>query len=243
AETVERAWEGKFLFGGALRQSGIAAAAMLYALDHHVERLAEDHARARRLAEGIGLDPATAETNFVPIPDEPGLRERLLERGVGDVESGLEATPDTQYRVGSITKTFTATAIMQLRDAGKLDLEDTLDRHVEGAAHRPTIRRLLSHASGLQRETQDDSWLTLRFVQPDELLETLAQAELVLPSGARFHYSNLAYALLGIVVERVSGVPYKDYVRERLFEPIGLKRVSFEPEPPAAKGYLAQPYA
>ena len=56
---------------------------MLYALDHHVERLAEDHARARRLAEGIGLDPATAETNFVPIPDEPGLRERLLERGVG----------------------------------------------------------------------------------------------------------------------------------------------------------------
>ena len=83
AETVERAWEGKFLFGGALRQSGIAAAAMLYALDHHVERLAEDHARARRLAEGIGLDPAIAETNFVPIPDEPGLRERLLERGVG----------------------------------------------------------------------------------------------------------------------------------------------------------------
>jgi threonine aldolase len=83
AETIERAWEGKFLFGGALRQSGIAAAAMRYALDHHVERLADDHARAKRLAEGIGLDPATVETNFVPIPDEPGLRERLLERGVG----------------------------------------------------------------------------------------------------------------------------------------------------------------
>lgn len=83
AETIERAWEGKFLFGGALRQSGIAAAAMLYALDHHVERLADDHARARRLAEGIGVDPATVETNFVPIPDEPELRERLFERGVG----------------------------------------------------------------------------------------------------------------------------------------------------------------
>ena len=163
--------------------------------------------------------------------------------GAADVEPGLEATPDTQYRIGSITKTFTAAAIMQLRDAGKLDLEDTLDRHVEGAAHTPTIRRLLSHASGLQRETQDDSWLTLRFAQPDELLETLAQAELVLPSGARFHYSNLAFALLGIVVERASGVPYKDYIHERLFEPVGLTRVSFEPEPPAAKGYLAQPYA
>ncbi len=82
AETIERAWESKFLFGGALRQSGVAAAAMLYALDHHVDRLADDHDRARRLAEGIGIDPATVETNFVPIPDEPGLRERLLERGV-----------------------------------------------------------------------------------------------------------------------------------------------------------------
>ena len=163
--------------------------------------------------------------------------------GLADVESGLEATPDTQYRIGSITKTFTAAAIMQLRDAGKLDLEDTLDRHVEGAAHRPTIRRLLSHASGLQRETQNDSWLTLRFAPPEELVETLAQAELVLPSGARFHYSNLAYALLGVVVERVSGIPYRDYVRTRLFDPVGLTRVSFAPEPPAALGYLAQPYA
>jgi CubicO group peptidase (beta-lactamase class C family) len=171
--------------------------------------------------------------------------ELIWERAVGvaDTAAGLEATPDTQYRIGSITKTFTAAAVMQLRDAGKLDLEDTLDKHVEGAAHAPSIRRLLSHASGLQRETQDDSWLSLRFAPPDELLETLAQAELVLPAGARFHYSNLAFALLGIVVERVSGVPYQDYVRERLFEPVGLTRVSFEPEAPAAKGYLAQPYA
>jgi threonine aldolase len=83
AETIERAWEGKFLLGGALRQSGIAAAAMLYALDNHVERLADDHSRARRLAAGIGIDPATVETNFVSIPDEPGLRDRLHERGVG----------------------------------------------------------------------------------------------------------------------------------------------------------------
>jgi threonine aldolase len=82
AETIERAWEGKFLLGGALRQSGIAAAAMLYALDHHVERLADDHVRAKRLAEAIGLDPATVESNFVAIPAEPGLIERLRERGV-----------------------------------------------------------------------------------------------------------------------------------------------------------------
>jgi len=171
--------------------------------------------------------------------------ELIWEKAVGaaDVERGVDATPDTQYRVGSITKTFTAAAIMQLRDAGKLDLEDTLDKHVEGAAYSPSIRRLLSHASGLQRETHDDSWLTLRFAPPDELLETLDRAEMVLSAGARFHYSNLAFALLGIVIERVSGVAYTDYVRERFFEPLGLERMSFEPEQPAAKGYVSQPYA
>jgi CubicO group peptidase (beta-lactamase class C family) len=171
--------------------------------------------------------------------------ELIWEKAVGsaDVEAGVEATPDTQYRIGSITKTFTAAAIMQLRDAGELDLEDTLDRHVEGAAYRPSIRRLLSHASGLQRETHDESWLTLRFAPPDELLETLDRAEMVLPAGARFHYSNLAFALLGIVIERVTGRPYADYVRERFLEPLGLTRISFESEQPAAKGYIGQPYA
>ncbi|HEX5247122.1 MAG TPA: threonine aldolase family protein [Gaiellaceae bacterium] len=72
ARLIERAWESKYLLGGALRQSGILSAAALYALDHHVERLAEDHARARRLAEGIGIDAAEVETNFVAIPDPDG---------------------------------------------------------------------------------------------------------------------------------------------------------------------------
>jgi CubicO group peptidase (beta-lactamase class C family) len=169
----------------------------------------------------------------------------IWEKAVGgaDVEANVEATPDTQYRLGSITKTFTAAAIMQLRDAGKLDLEDTLDKHVEGAAHSPSIRRLLSHASGLQRETHDDSWLTLRFASPDELLETLDRAEMVLAPGQRFHYSNLAYALLGIVIERITGQAYTDYVRDQFLDPLGLTRTTFEPEQPAAKGYVSQPYA
>ena len=162
--------------------------------------------------------------------------------GAADVRVGREATPDTQYRIGSITKTFTAAAIMQLRDAGKLDLEDRLDVHVEGAAHAPTIRRLLSHTSGLQRETHDDAWLQSKFADVPELLATLDRAEQVLPPGARFHYSNLAFALLGIVVERVSGMPYRDYVQQRLLDPLGLTRTTFEPQDPAATGYLVQPY-
>jgi threonine aldolase len=79
---IERAWEGKYLLGGALRQSGTVAAAALYALDHNVERLADDHARARRLAEGIGLDPDEVETNFVAFPDPGDAIPRLRERGV-----------------------------------------------------------------------------------------------------------------------------------------------------------------
>jgi threonine aldolase len=93
AETIEQAWQGKFLFGGAMRQAGIVAAAALYALDNHVERLAEDHARARRLAEGLAeaglpLDPAEPETNFVGIELAPlGLevaeaRAQIAEHGV-----------------------------------------------------------------------------------------------------------------------------------------------------------------
>ncbi|MGH3142530.1 MAG: threonine aldolase family protein, partial [Gaiellales bacterium] len=92
-ETMGKAWRGKFLFGGAMRQAGIVAAAALFALDHHVDRLAEDHARARRLAEGLAetglpVDPATVETNFVGLDVEP-LRltteeatERIASQGV-----------------------------------------------------------------------------------------------------------------------------------------------------------------
>jgi CubicO group peptidase (beta-lactamase class C family) len=162
--------------------------------------------------------------------------------GAADVRAEREATPDTQYRVGSITKTFTAAAIMQLRDEGKLDLEDRLDSYIEGAAHVPTLRRLLSHTSGLQRETHDDAWLRAQFAAVPELVETFDRAEQVLPPGARFHYSNLAFALLGIVVERVSGVPYREYVEQRLLRPLGLARTSFDPQEPAATGYLVQPY-
>ncbi|HTO24697.1 MAG TPA: serine hydrolase domain-containing protein [Gaiellaceae bacterium] len=162
--------------------------------------------------------------------------------GAADVAEKRDATPETQYRVGSITKTFTAAAVMHLRDAGKLGLDDTLDVHIPGAAHAPTIRGLLSHTSGMQRETQDDGWLTLRFAPAEELVATLGDAEQVLPSGARYHYSNLAFALLGIVVERASGVPYTEYVRTRILDPLGLRRITFEPEQPAAVGYLVDAF-
>jgi CubicO group peptidase (beta-lactamase class C family) len=164
--------------------------------------------------------------------------------GLADVEQDVEATPDTQYAVASITKTFTAASVLQLRDEGKLDLDVPLSRHLPEAAHgSPTLRRMLAHASGLQREPPGEVWETLEFPAEDELLARLAEAEQVLPGGTAWHYSNLAYALLGHLVARVSGRPFRDYVEERLLGPLGLTRTSWGPKAPAAKPYFVEPYS
>ncbi len=162
--------------------------------------------------------------------------------GQADVEAGEEATPDHQYRIASITKTFTAVAVMQLRDAGRLSLDDPLDRHITGAVRSPTLRFLLSHASGLQREPPGSVWETLRFPSREELLNGLAESEQVLPAGAYRHYSNLGFALLGEVVARASGVEYERYVDERVLRPLGLGRTTWKPQAPAAAGYFVDPW-
>jgi CubicO group peptidase (beta-lactamase class C family) len=164
--------------------------------------------------------------------------------GLADVEERREATPDTQYAVASITKTFTAASVFQLRDAGRLELDDPISRHLPEAAHgAPTLRRMLAHASGLQREPPGEVWETLEFPDESNLLARLAEAEQVLVPAAAWHYSNLAYALLGHVVSRVSGTPFRDYVQQRLLDPLGLGRTSWGPTEPAAKPYFVEPYS
>jgi CubicO group peptidase (beta-lactamase class C family) len=164
--------------------------------------------------------------------------------GLADVEQAVEASPDTQYAVASITKTFTAVSVLQLRDEGKLDLEDPLSKHLPEAAHgTPTLRRMLAHASGLQREPPGEIWETLTFPDEEELLRGLEEAEQVLLPMAAWHYSNLAYALLGIVVARISGTPFRDHVQERLLEPLGLERTTWGPGEGAALPYFVEPYS
>jgi CubicO group peptidase (beta-lactamase class C family) len=164
--------------------------------------------------------------------------------GVADSEAGEDATPDHQYRIGSITKTFTAVAVMQLRDEGKLDLEDRLDGHLDVHARGElTLRRMLSHGSGLQREIPGDVWETLEFPKSTaDLLATVEEAEQVLAPGERWHYSNLAFILLGEVIAKLSGQPYEEYVERRILRPLGLARTSFSPEPPTAVAYSVEPY-
>jgi CubicO group peptidase (beta-lactamase class C family) len=164
--------------------------------------------------------------------------------GLADAEERIEATPDTQYAVASITKTFTAASVFQLRDAGKLALDDPLSLYLPEAAHAtPTIRRMLAHASGLQREPPGEVWETLEFPGESDLLGRLGEAEQVLEPAAAWHYSNLAYALLGHVVSRVSGTPFRDYVKGRLLDPLELGRTSWVPTEPAAKPYFVEPYS
>jgi CubicO group peptidase (beta-lactamase class C family) len=165
--------------------------------------------------------------------------------GLADAEQGEGAKPEHQYRIGSITKTFTAVAVMQLRDEGKLELEDRLDAHLAVPAGGDlTLRRMLSHGSGLQREIPGDVWETLQFPKStEELLATLEQAELVLAPGERWHYSNLAYILLGEVIAKLSEMPYENYVEQRILQPLELARTSFAPEPPTAIAYSVEPYS
>jgi CubicO group peptidase (beta-lactamase class C family) len=163
--------------------------------------------------------------------------------GSASYEDGHAATPDTQYRIGSITKTFTAVAIMQLRAAGLLDLDDRLEQHIDGIANgSPTIRRLLCHLSGLQREA-GEMFVTGESPTEDELVASMQDAEFVLEPGESHHYSNLAFALLGQVVSRTIGRPYTEYVDERIIGPLGLERTTWFPQAPKAQGYLVDQYA
>ena len=172
--------------------------------------------------------------------DEVVWQEAL---GLADVDATLDATPDTQYRIGSITKTFTAVGIMQLRDAGELSLDDQLTKHLPESAHAPTIGRMLAHASGLQREPPGEIWETMQAPSREELLAGTADAEQVLQPGSWWHYSNLAFALLGEVVARAHGSTWETALQDRILDPLGLGRTTPASAEPAARGYFVEPYS
>nr|WP_229402450.1 serine hydrolase domain-containing protein [Micromonospora okii] len=163
---------------------------------------------------------------------------------VGGTGNDTALGPETLFRIGSVTKTFTAVLVLQCRDAGLLDLDDPVGRHLDVPAHGElTVRRLLSHTSGLQREPHGDVWDTLAAPDADALLAELARAERVLPPARRFHYSNLGVALLGQLVARLRGGTWAEVLAERVLAPLGLTATSDRPGPAAATGFLVDAYS
>jgi CubicO group peptidase (beta-lactamase class C family) len=154
---------------------------------------------------------------------------------------GEHPVPDakTQYRVGSITKTLTAALVMQLRDEGFFALDDLLYRHLPGTPiGGVTLRQLLGHVSGLQREPDGPWWERSTGGDVDKLLTDLGYDKLAGPPFRRFHYSNLAYGLLGAVLERVTGESWTTLVGKRVLDPLGMKRTTYAPMEPFARGFV-----
>src|SRR5262245_18649059 len=152
--------------------------------------------------------------------------------GFGEADPLMQApaTADTLYRIASITKLFTATAILQLRDAGNLQLDDPVARHLPwfAVASRHTdappitIRHLITHTSGLPREAAFPYWTEGEFPTPEDLRRGLSRQEAVLASETRWKYSNLALALAGEIVAAASGEGYADYLARHVLLPLGM---------------------
>ncbi|RKY56518.1 MAG: hypothetical protein DRP96_11185 [Candidatus Neomarinimicrobiota bacterium] len=150
--------------------------------------------------------------------------------GYRDMEEKIPATPETLYRVASITKTFTGTAIMQLCDAGKLRLDDPIKKYLPWFDIKSefnddpeiTIWNLLTHTSGLPAEAAFPYWTDHRFPTREQIEKTLPMQELVYPNQTKWSYSNLAMSLLGYIVEVVSGRKYEDYINENILKPLSM---------------------
>jgi CubicO group peptidase (beta-lactamase class C family) len=150
---------------------------------------------------------------------------------------------DRQYRLGSITKTMTAVLVMQQRDAGVLTLDDPLDRHLTGTGvGHLTLRQLLGHAGGLQREPDGPWWERSDVGDLATVLAGVGAAKIAYPPHRTYHYSNLAYGLLGGVLEAVTGTPWLDLLRRRVLEPLGLGRTTYQATEPFARGYVVHPW-
>jgi CubicO group peptidase (beta-lactamase class C family) len=148
--------------------------------------------------------------------------------GFADLENRVPAGVGTVYAIGSITKTFTAAAILALADDGKLSLDDPLGRFVPTfpePGRRATLHQLLNHTSGVRSMTSlgPRYWAQAgREIEPSELVALFANEPSDFPPGSAYRYSNSGYVLLGLVVEKASGMPWGTFVTKRLLVPAGL---------------------
>ena len=192
-----------------------------------------------------------AQRNIPSVSIAVARRGRVIwERSFGwaDREKQVKASPDTVYSLASATKPMTATALLVLVRAGKVDLDAPVERYIgpdqltvyEGLAKDVTLRRLLHHTAGLPQHF--NYFYADEPDRPRPLEETVRRfAIIVRPPGEEFCYANLGYAILGHVVARVSRRPLADFMKEEVFGPLGMTGAVFEPDPDRRKN-LAVPY-
>lgn len=189
--------------------------------------------------------------------EQPGLsigivhdQELVWSKGYGlaDVKKKIPATPGTAYRIASISKVFTATALLQLRDGGKLQLDDPVSKYLPWFRLQNkypdspviTIRHLITHTSGMPRELSATYWNDMSFPNREEMVRMLEKEEPIFPSETEYKYSNLALGIAGEVVEKASGEPYPQYVDRHILTPLGMTSTRVLPArdwPSLAVGY------
>lgn len=172
--------------------------------------------------------------------------------GIANVEEQTPNTTDTKFLIGSITKQFTAMCIMQLQEKGLLSVEDRLDKYIPSFPHSKeiTLHQLLSHTSGLPRDIFVDDLVSQYNIktEPKDLEEAVnmfngKEMNLLFPPSENWSYSNVAYIILGYIVEKVSGETYENYLNEKIFTPLKMSNTGFgynrKKKPKLALGYAS----
>ena len=167
--------------------------------------------------------------------------------GLANREWDVPNTPDTKFRIGSNTKQFTATAILQLADSGKLSIDDPVSKYYSDAPAAwkgITIRHLLTHTSGIPSYTAIPHFFSgdARLDRtPEEIIKLTQDKPLEFEPGSKFAYDNSGYIILGYIVEKVSGEHYADYVQHHIFDPLGMTSTGYDVSetiiPKRASGY------
>ncbi|MFP7300472.1 serine hydrolase domain-containing protein [Neobacillus niacini] len=169
--------------------------------------------------------------------------EVLFKKGYGAAAPNVQNSPNTLYQIASLSKSFTAVAIMQLAEKQLLTVDDPLAKYFPDFPNADTITigHLLSHSSGIPDYLNPDYQFDFsKEWEPDEILDIVRNDKLEFTPGESFSYSNTGYVLLGLIIEEVSGKPYSNYIEEHIFKPSGMHNSMFTiPEgAQAAKGHV-----
>ncbi|HEY5799407.1 MAG TPA: serine hydrolase [Burkholderiaceae bacterium] len=225
---------------------GAAAVLAIHAPAFAQQAPADAAQLAARIDAGIASYYKAGEPGASVIVTRDG--KTLFRKGYGmaDIEGGAAMDPALMLRIGSMTKQFTAVAILMLAEQGKLKLDDDIAVHLPGYPTRGekiTIEHLLTHTSGIASYTASPTFAANRHldISVPDLIASFRDQPLDFKPGARWAYNNSGYILLGAIIEKLSGMPYAGFIQQRILDPLGMRNTGYENAQkgvlPRAKGY------